>query len=419
MIENKHHKYKKILYVVHGYPPRNYAGTENYSFHLAKTIAKNKFTVGVFYPVFFPNIAHKTIQTKTIENHFVFEVKTPCCDTLNNLFDDEIDKIFSNVVKNFNPDIIHFQHTHALFPFSIILESLKTSIPTIITLHDFWYICPKTYMLNNDGSLCDGPTSLEKCAYCFLDSVDTKLVLNSNLFNYTKYILETRIKLSRHIFSKSNLTTGPSKFLLDRYKKFVSFKKNLKLPLGLEAPPLKTRNQPSKTIKFGFLGNISPLKNVHGLIESFVRTTGNAELHIYGKMSDTNLFHAIKHLSNNDTRIKVHGPYSPSNLENILSQVDIGVVPSFFENYPLVVREFLSAKIPVIASRVGGIPEIITHKKNGLLFDPLNTDDLCNCLQKIIDNPVMIDNLSCQISNIKTIEQDSHVWSEIYNSFIL
>jgi glycosyltransferase involved in cell wall biosynthesis len=419
MIDKTQRKYKKILYVIHGYPPRNYAGTENYSFHLAKTMAKNKFNVAVFYPVFAPNISHKTIQTKTIENHLAFEVKTPCCDTLSNLFDPDVDEIFSNVIRNFKPEIIHFQHIHALFPFSIILESLKNNIPTILTLHDFWYICPKTYMLNNDGSLCDGPSNLEKCAKCFLESVDNKLIFNNDLLNYTKCILETRIKLSRHIFSNSNLTTGPSKFLLDRYKKFVSFKKDLKLPLGLEAPPLKTRKQPSKTIKFGFLGNISPLKNVHGLIESFVRTTGNAELHIFGKMSDTNLFHAIKHLSNNDKRIQVHGPYNPSNLKNILSLLDVGVVPSFFENYPLVVREFLSAKIPVIASRVGGIPEIIAHQKNGLLFDPLNKDDLFNCLQTIIDKPDLIDNLSCQIKNIKTIEQDAHVWSEIYESFIL
>lgn len=269
-------------------------------------------------------------------------------------------------------------------------------------------------MLNNDGTLCDGPTTPQKCAKCFLESEVTEWNDNEHVFNYTVELFAKRLEISRLIFSMANLTTAPSKFLLDKYKQFVTFRQSLRLPLGLDTPTHLPTKTFSKSTRFGFLGNISPLKNVHGLINSFSGTTGNATLHIYGKMNEGHLSNTLSYLAARDSRIKLHGPYAPNDLDNILSQIDIGIVPSFFENYPLVVREFLNAEIPVIASGVGGIPEIITHNKNGLLFDPLNDNSLQDSIQQIIDYPCLIKNLGKNITKIKNINQDASVWAEIY-----
>lgn len=407
---------KKILYIIHGYPPHNHAGTENYSYSLAKEIANTDHTVSVFYPILVQNSNHIELFTKKIDNHTAYQIITSHHSIINNLFNEEAELAFDKVIQHFSPDIIHFQHIHSILPFSLMLKSVTSTIPTVITLHDYWYICPKTYMLNEDGTHCDGPTSPEKCAKCFFLNEDINFTENKNLFFYTTELFAKRLEISRLIFSKANLTTAPSKFLLDKYKQFVTFRQSIRLPLGLDTSGQQQYKTYSKSIRFGFLGNIAPLKNVHGLIESFSRTTGEATLHVYGKMNNGELANALNYLASKDNRIVLHGSYHPNDLCNILSQIDVGIVPSFFENYPLVAREFLNAKIPVIASRVGGIPEIITHNNNGLLFNPLHTDELQRCIQTFIDDPRLISALQENIDDVKNIEQDARVWSEIYNS---
>jgi glycosyltransferase involved in cell wall biosynthesis len=413
------HKPTNILYVIHGYPPRQHAGTENYSYSLAKEIANNEFRVGSFYPVYHPKITDVTLDIKQIENHTAFEAKINTIDTLNNIFNDEMEKLFQKAINKFNPDIIHFQHIHTLLPFSLITQSISQRIPTCITLHDFWYICPKTYMLNDDGSLCCGPTSAEKCTECYLTSESKELKDDSKIFFYISELFKKRLEISRLIFSKANLTSSPSKFVLDQYKQYVSFRQDLKIPLGLDTSIINQKRDSFDFVRFGFLGNIAPLKNTHGLIQSFINTAGSAELHIYGKPRNDSFFNELKQMASKDHRIIFHGPYTPNKLDTILSQIDVGIVPSFFENYPLVAREFLSAGIPVIASRVGGLPEIVTHNINGLLFNPLNNHELTHIIQDLIDNPYKIQNLAKKIPKTKSIKQDALVWGDIYKSLYI
>ena len=85
----------------------------------------------------------------------------------------------------------------------------------------------------------------------------------------------------------------------------------------------------------------------------------------------------------NDTRIYYRGPYLPDQLIQILSEIDIVIIPSMIESFSFTVRESLSAYVPVIASNVGGIPEIIKHMENGILFDPTRIGELTAIIQNI------------------------------------
>ena len=63
------------------------------------------------------------------------------------------------------------------------------------------------------------------------------------------------------------------------------------------------------------------------------------------------------------------------------------MVPSiWYENSPIVIQEALSAGIPVIASRIGGIPEKIKEGGNGFLFEPGDVEQLVNHLKYFLDN---------------------------------
>jgi glycosyltransferase involved in cell wall biosynthesis len=63
------------------------------------------------------------------------------------------------------------------------------------------------------------------------------------------------------------------------------------------------------------------------------------------------------------------------------------ILPTFEDNCPMVVLEAMAAGLPVAASRVGGVPDLVDHDVTGLLFDPENMENMRNCIEFLISNP--------------------------------
>ena len=59
----------------------------------------------------------------------------------------------------------------------------------------------------------------------------------------------------------------------------------------------------------------------------------------------------------------------------------------------MAIVEAMAAGLPVVASRIGGIPEIVEHGVTGLLFEPGNAEDLANNLRRLLDNPELADQM--------------------------
>lgn len=71
------------------------------------------------------------------------------------------------------------------------------------------------------------------------------------------------------------------------------------------------------------------------------------------------------------------------NSAKVLSMADVVVLPSYWEGTPRVIFEAMTAKVPVIATPVGGIPEIIKHGFNGILVQPGNIQEIANALRSL------------------------------------
>jgi len=87
-----------------------------------------------------------------------------------------------------------------------------------------------------------------------------------------------------------------------------------------------------------------------------------------------------------DGRVKVLGPCLPDEMVRWYSAADILVHPSLSEGLPNVVLEAMKMSLPVVASRVGGLPEIIEHGENGFLFPPKGGQRLTEILEDLIDD---------------------------------
>src|SRR5262249_6317810 len=96
---------------------------------------------------------------------------------------------------------------------------------------------------------------------------------------------------------------------------------------------------------------------------------------------------------------------------------DALVVPSIWpENSPLVIHEAFLAGVPVIAARIGGIPELVTHGKNGLLFNPGDVEDLSRVLNVLLTEPALLDTLRTGIPEVRSIQDDARMARELYRT---
>jgi glycosyltransferase involved in cell wall biosynthesis len=99
-----------------------------------------------------------------------------------------------------------------------------------------------------------------------------------------------------------------------------------------------------------------------------------------------NYRNAIEYRLSEDDRERVFflGPNKRDKLSVLYCRSDIFCLPSLYENAPFSLLEAMAAKLPIVGSRAGGIPELIRHGENGLLFDPENPIELVNCIQRLI-----------------------------------
>jgi glycosyltransferase involved in cell wall biosynthesis len=72
---------------------------------------------------------------------------------------------------------------------------------------------------------------------------------------------------------------------------------------------------------------------------------------------------------------------------DLLAALDVAVVSSDFEGTPLAVLEYMDAGLPVVATRVGGLPDVIEHGRHGLLVEPGDASALAGALATLLRNP--------------------------------
>ena len=415
MKEKQHQKTSnsklKILVVIHGFPPYYMAGSEVYTFHKCRELSKNHdLTV-------FTRIEDEFERPYTIRESFeygfrVIRVNKPSRDyTFRSKYnDDKMARIFQDYLDDLEPDVVHIDHlSHLTTQIIDIIE--KKGIPIVITLHDYWMICIKGQLINEENQLCSGP-SLEKCARC-----------NAKYFNsQTSAIIEVEswIEKMKEINLKVDKFIAPSKFLKEIYvNNGIPNNKIIYADYGFDKTLIKGINSEinhSGKIRFGYTGRIIPVKGIALLIDAFNQVDhSNAELNVYGRLPSSLSYLKARMLN---SAITLKGGYTYDSLDTVLSNIDVLVVPSlWYENSPLVIHEAFLARIPVIASNMGGMAELITHKKNGLLFEPGNVDDLIDKMNIFIQIPSLMQ-LYSQKTKVRSIQEDVGEILRIYKNLL-
>ena len=137
----------------------------------------------------------------------------------------------------------------------------------------------------------------------------------------------------------------------------------------------------------GFIGRLVYQKGLKYLFEACrIIENKNWQLLIVGDGPDKHQLITLSKQKKIEKKIVFCG--ERNDVANILSIIDIFVLPSLFEGFPLSILEAMALKKPIIATNINGIPEAIDHKKNGILVNPKDVDQLSLELDKLLSNPL-------------------------------
>jgi glycogen synthase len=136
--------------------------------------------------------------------------------------------------------------------------------------------------------------------------------------------------------------------------------------------------------RIGYVGRLAPQKRADRLVEAFRRMREPASLVVVGDGPDRE---EVQTLAAGLPRTHVTGFVEHTAVPAVLAALDVLVLPSAYEEMGSVLTEALASGLPVVASDVGGIPEVVRHGETGLLVPPGDVDALAAALDRLAADP--------------------------------
>jgi glycosyltransferase involved in cell wall biosynthesis len=467
------------ILIVGDYPGFS-GGVTNYTRPLADELAKSNEVFYLFnnsrlgrYYIGGPRI--KKYKSKT--NYLIYELLTgkgleKNYDQLLTDVNYWFDRKFIKIIKEIQPEVIHINEIFG-FSSNIISIAQKYKIKVVVTVHEYWWLCPHRVMVDFNGQICAGPYDIKKCSFC----VAQKLKSYNTKYIKLRYILKNQFQLLYKIltFIKKLIRSGSETpqltnldFLNISFLNYMNARLENQLKIRLEKNIgalnicdkiicvsedvknnlIKYNVQPGKllvqhigstiadqsvvhkkaldkeNLVFGFIGGISYYKGVHQFVDAFTRMPDSykqkATLKLYGKYDENYLYTIKETILKNELykdNVMFFGRYSPSDIENITNTIDIMVLPSLCaDTASQTIFESFSCQIPIIAPKIGGFPDFVKDDINGLLYNSASVESLRNKLMYILDNPDKISEFRNQIPKLKTIPQNCVELVELFNS---
>jgi glycosyltransferase involved in cell wall biosynthesis len=332
------------------------------------------------------------------------------------------------------PDVFHLISGY-LMSGRALQVAYQLGLPTVLTLTDFWFLCPRISMLRSNGEISTLPIDPATCARCLGEEKRRYRLpgrIAPNLMNafwrlQTDKInqIEARMTFLRQTLNKVDAIISPSQFLRSVFiEAGVAPERIIFSRQGRDFPDLSpetVEKSPSVELRVGYLGQIAWHKGVHTLFEA-VRQISDARLMVraYGDTAPFPKYaERLRRLLVEDKRLKLAGVYHRHEVSQVFHDLDVIVVPSlWYENSPNTILEAFAHRTPVIASNLGGMAELVHDEENGLLFAPGDVKSLARQLQRLLDNPDLLSSLRAGIGPVKGVAQEIDELELIYQNVV-
>ena len=365
--------------------------------------------------------------------------------------DPAMDRALADVLDSFQPEILHLQ---SLLNLSFRLPAIarERGIPSLATLHDFSLVCASGGQRVHlaDQHVCHA-IDTDRCARCFPAThfhsqmvaaanppverptkrpqriawkLSRKLGLQSdpprNEMPVTTGDIDARLEYLRdEVFPAVDVFVAPSQALGEDMKRFgMPADRVVVSDYGF----LPLRGTVDRTaadeLRIGFVGSLVWHKGVHVLLEAFSKLPHDrTRLLVYGATDTVPEYtDRIREMAKG-LPVTFEGRFDANDVARVYSSFDVAVVCSLWpENSPLVIHEAFQAGVPIVGADQGGIPGLVTHDVDGLIYEAYDPDDLAAKLRRFLDEPELLPRFAAAIPGVKSMEQDADEWVERYRT---
>ncbi len=439
----------RILVVLHGFPPDTWAGTEVYALELATELARrgHALTVVARAPAR-GGEADWSVSAGTFRDLRVLRVAR------------RVDGLavgatyapagaraaFERILDAERPDVVHVQHLlHLSVEWLDVLH--ERGVPCVVTYNDYWSVCARVQMQRADGRSCERNQG-HGCIVCLTGHPPALVPIARRVFPLADPLIrrvlgrlhpERRLgrlahnwieTVDRHaaILSRcgrADLGIAPSRFLRQKLLD-TGFFDPARLEhsvYGMRAPrsAAKTPRTGGSALRVGYVGSLVPYKGVEVLVRAMRRLRERAvELVVHGdhRPADDAFHRRLAELARG-TRTRFAGRFDNARIAEVHAAIDVLVVPStWYENSPLSIHEAFLCGTPVVTSDLGGMREAVRHEVDGLCFRAGDERALAEALERLSDDPELLERLARGVPAVKSIEADARETEARYLALI-
>ena len=272
------------------------------------------------------------------------------------------------------PDVVHAHNVYPLYSPSVFQACHKAKTPIVYSHHNYMITCPAWHHLR-DGSVCEKCTG-GKEYFCAVHNC------RGSMFESVGYAVRSTVARTLGFFKKYvNVHIVLSEFAKERLIRMgIEAKQIAVLPnmVALDHEPIDASH--GKYIAFS--GRMSREKGIDTLLDA-IRDLPNVEVRLAG---DGPELEALKATA--PPNAKFLGRLDAAGVFDFYRQAKFLAIPSkWFEGCPLVVSEAMSHGLPVVSSRIGGLPEFVDEGETGYLFETGNVQQLRSIIEKLWASP--------------------------------
>jgi len=397
----------RIAVVVHDYLPLHKGGSEIHAHQTARELARRGHQVTAVFTERDLAAREGELRRGELDGVPTIELvhQREYADVRETWVQAPASESFRQLLAELAPEVVHFHHL-ALWGSGAVRAAREAGARVVVTLHDYHLLCDAATLLRSDGRLCT--EGLEgRCTDCIRRHplLPERWGLDAgapDLEAAWSRAVRERFERHRADLAAADLVTSPSRFLAGVFARagFVREEDVLVLRAGYPGPVREPRRRRrDRPLRVGYVGGIYPSKGVHVLVEAFERLRDvPAELHVHGHLDWFPEYVAELRASaaaRAEGAVRFHGPFPPEELDRVLAELDVLVVPSvWYENMPITIQEAFRNGLPVVATDLGGMAEAVRDGVDGLTFPRGDAAALAERLAALARDGALYDRLA-------------------------
>ena len=369
----------KILVCSNVFPPTVIGGAELIAYHHAKVLRDKGCEVNIFCGDLFGPEPLYSMRETLYEGMATYRVRLA---NYLNFCHPRIEQQFESILERFQPDIVHMHNLIGLSA-GLIGRAKHRGFSTVLTVHDHWGMCHKNTLLKTSSDVCKDQRRCFECLPRTYDSANraVPIRLRRDFIAMQLACLDALISPSVYLsmaYGRADISTGVRRVIeygidLNRYSQVSKSPRN-------------------EEVRFTFIGYLGPHKGVALLIDAAqILRPANVIINLVGTGELIAQLRERVENENLSDIVRFWGKIENQSIEKVYRETDVLLLPSIWpENQPVTILEAMATRTPVIASRIGGIPEIVIDGVTGYLFEPGNAMDMANRMAIFVAHPERI-----------------------------